>query len=365
MSAFSNFDDLQFSGLGAENTALCEVCRDTVYVDSNGGCKVCGHDTSTAGSAPAVSTSTPASMVDFFRRTNGGRGGEGADDWTEYTGSLLGLTAEGQRGISAERIQAMLADIGFLGGEGAFSTKPPPASKKIVSKLVRIKVTEDDINQVEAVQKNQVTFKGTGQSAVVIPAVFGPRIVEEITCECILADPVHGHTSLAIERKAVEGKVLVVKRGKSSFAAKAKLAEEMGAAALLVINTADVWPFIMGDSTGEGKAVQIPCVMIRKDQGEKVLTLLEGGSATLVFEKPEAVETQCGICLEEYKKADELLQLPCVHFFHTSCIMSWLDVTNSCPLCRHQLQTDDPAYEQQRRAANGANGNDTSDLFFS
>ena len=48
----------------------------------------------------------------------------------------------------------------------------------------------------------------------------------------------------------------------------------------------------------------------------------------------------CGVCLnDEIEANDGAKQLPCKHIFHTHCIISWLELCNSCPLCRYQLPT--------------------------
>ena len=46
----------------------------------------------------------------------------------------------------------------------------------------------------------------------------------------------------------------------------------------------------------------------------------------------------CSICLEEYKKNDQVFVSKCNHIFHKNCITSWLNINNrTCPLCREIL----------------------------
>ncbi|XP_070544513.1 E3 ubiquitin-protein ligase RNF181-like isoform X2 [Ptychodera flava] len=58
---------------------------------------------------------------------------------------------------------------------------------------------------------------------------------------------------------------------------------------------------------------------------------------------------KCPVCLLEYDIREQTKQLPCQHQFHSGCILPWLKKTNSCPVCRYELPTDDPDYEEYRR----------------
>jgi hypothetical protein len=49
---------------------------------------------------------------------------------------------------------------------------------------------------------------------------------------------------------------------------------------------------------------------------------------------------RCAICLEEYKQADLLLTLPCMHVYHKRCAQRWLLEPNSggqCPVCKEPI----------------------------
>ncbi|KAB1219883.1 E3 ubiquitin-protein ligase AIP2 [Morella rubra] len=59
-------------------------------------------------------------------------------------------------------------------------------------------------------------------------------------------------------------------------------------------------------------------------------------------------DAECAICKENLVVSVRMQELPCKHTFHPPCLKPWLDEHNSCPICRHELQTDDHAYESQK-----------------
>ncbi|XP_047341407.1 E3 ubiquitin-protein ligase AIP2 [Impatiens glandulifera] len=59
-------------------------------------------------------------------------------------------------------------------------------------------------------------------------------------------------------------------------------------------------------------------------------------------------DSECAICKENFVVGDKMQELPCKHKFHPQCLKPWLDETNSCPTCRHELRTDDHAYETRK-----------------
>lgn len=54
------------------------------------------------------------------------------------------------------------------------------------------------------------------------------------------------------------------------------------------------------------------------------------------IEETETGKKECNICIEAYRKGDNVIELPCKHLFHKECIKQWLCKEKiNCPVCRH------------------------------
>ncbi|KAF3331559.1 E3 ubiquitin protein ligase RIE1 isoform X2 [Carex littledalei] len=72
------------------------------------------------------------------------------------------------------------------------------------------------------------------------------------------------------------------------------------------------------------------------DEGIMVPILNNNGTSTgeriLVRE-----DAECCICLATYEDGTELSALPCNHHFHSTCIIKWLRIHATCPLCKYNI----------------------------
>lgn len=63
----------------------------------------------------------------------------------------------------------------------------------------------------------------------------------------------------------------------------------------------------------------------------------------------EANNKECLICLDEHTIGSMAVKLPCGHLFHKPCVVEWLQKHCTCPVCRYEVQSNDPRYEAERR----------------
>ncbi|CAH8306277.1 unnamed protein product [Eruca vesicaria subsp. sativa] len=61
---------------------------------------------------------------------------------------------------------------------------------------------------------------------------------------------------------------------------------------------------------------------------------------------------QCSVCLDDFEVGTLGKQMPCKHSFHPHCLLPWLELHSSCPVCRCQL----PTAEEDETKTNGSNG---------
>ncbi len=54
--------------------------------------------------------------------------------------------------------------------------------------------------------------------------------------------------------------------------------------------------------------------------------------------KETTLNNKCSFCMEEFKRDDKIVSLPCKHVFHPRVIQTWLNSHHTCPLCRKRVE---------------------------
>ncbi|XP_031264879.1 E3 ubiquitin-protein ligase SIRP1-like isoform X2 [Pistacia vera] len=74
---------------------------------------------------------------------------------------------------------------------------------------------------------------------------------------------------------------------------------------------------------------------------------------------------QCAVCLEDFDIGNEAKEMPCKHKFHGGCILPWLELHSSCPVCRFQMPSVHLKIEGNRtgnREVSTVGNNDAQDI---
>lgn len=63
---------------------------------------------------------------------------------------------------------------------------------------------------------------------------------------------------------------------------------------------------------------------------------------------------ECSVCMDDVTVGDEVIVLPCSHWFHEQCASLWLSEHNSCPICRKAITPDEEAAQASSPSTNAA-----------
>ena len=64
---------------------------------------------------------------------------------------------------------------------------------------------------------------------------------------------------------------------------------------------------------------------------------------------------QCSVCWDDFKLEEEVRQLKCEHIFHEDCIIPWLELHNTCPVCRTEQEENEANAEAGSNSEAGGN----------
>jgi hypothetical protein len=337
-----------------------EACHDHVTI-----CTICG---TSLGAPPATTSRRIASSSSGFRAVPEFLSDEVRQSSQELRDMLSGLRGQVQNldaitreaiGGNEQQWQNIPAEL--LNPQTAGSSGRP-TSKEVLAKIPRIVLDDKSSLFRQATLEILVDDSTTPVLFQTVPGELGPsHEIKMSQSSIVVASPRTGKGGILSEDsklKISEGSQTIVcmERGDGvTFVAKAMLAQQAGAAAVVVANNmSSPWPYVMKDSKGEAQkfGLRIPVVMVKQTDGQKIVECCQREHQKMVRGnlKIHNLSRDCVVCCETFGVSQTVIQLPaCGHIFHEQCALVWLHKQNTCPYCRRELPTDDPEYERERR----------------
>ena len=137
-----------------------------------------------------------------------------------------------------------------------------------------------------------------GSYSAVLTTLFGGELNSSLTNDLVLIDdgtqPNNDGCEAAINASKIKGKIAVIVRGTCNFSVKAKIAQDAGAVAVIIVNNNGTNPFNM--AAGEGSEdVNIPALMISKTDGDKIISVLESSEVNVTLSNTNDTATNSTI----------------------------------------------------------------------
>jgi E3 ubiquitin-protein ligase RNF115/126 len=66
---------------------------------------------------------------------------------------------------------------------------------------------------------------------------------------------------------------------------------------------------------------------------------------------------ECSVCMDDVQLGEEVVSLPCNHWFHETCVGLWLSEHNTCPICRKGIDSQPTQASDNQRASSSTSQN--------
>ena len=234
----------------------CSACAEERLPDEDAGgcCPLCGGTLTRRGAEPQrpLEFDLPARLEEAIAAvgragTDPARGEDALRGFATALGSHLqavAATAALDDAALPDQAADLAAGAALEGGGGGSGNGASPAA---LASLLHAKIEKNSW----ILYQTSLTLSNGGAAATVPAAAtthvdalfagFSPPPATAVTAPMVLAEPATCHPAIN-NSAALAGCVAVVERGGCTFAAKALRAQAAGAVAVVVIQTADVWP---------------------------------------------------------------------------------------------------------------------------